>query len=230
LKLRLPAETEPEPERRGTDVAKIYTRLAPVYGFWGALTEKRARQRAFEAAELKAGESVLEVATGTGTFLARLAGVAGVRRVVGIDLAGGMIRRTARLIKSNPAGRAVLAQADARRLPFAEGSIDILFNCYMMDLLPQQDIPQVLGEFRRVLRPSGRWVALVMGCQAPALQSVWMGLYRISPALVGACRPIPLGDFLRRGGWQVVLREIISQYGFRSELFVARPAAGNEAR
>jgi ubiquinone/menaquinone biosynthesis C-methylase UbiE len=210
-------------------VGRLYTRLAPIYGFWGAMTEKRARERAFAVADLKAGESVLEVATGTGTFLAQLGGVPGLGRVAGVDLAEGMIRRAHRLIKSNAASWTQLARADARRLPFAGHSFDVVFNCYMLDLLPEDDIWMVLSEFHRVLKPSGRLVALVMACQARVFNLLWMGLYRISPLLVGACRPVPVADFLERAGWQAAVREMITQYGFRSELFVARPGAGGHS-
>ena len=215
--------------RNGPDIGRLYTRLAPVYGFWGALTEKRARERAFAAAGLKPGESVLEVATGTGTFLAQLGGVPNLARLVGIDLAEGMVRRTHRLLELKPESRAVLARADARRLPFADGSVDVLFNFYMLDLLPEEDIVNALAEFRRMLRPSGRLLALVMACQARVLNMIWMGLYHLSPSLVGACRPVALADGLARGGGQVTVRETISQGGFRSELCVARPGDGKEA-
>jgi ubiquinone/menaquinone biosynthesis C-methylase UbiE len=228
--LSLPTGPNRAPRPSGPDAGKLYTRLAPIYGFWGAVTEKRARERAFVAADLQAGESVLEVAAGTGSFLAQLDGVPGLGLVAGVDLAEGMIRRAHRLIKSRPECRAVLAQADARRLPFADHSFDVLFNCYMLDLLPEDDISIVLSEFHRVLKPSGRVVVLVMACQARVLNSLWMGLYRISPALVGACRPVPVAGFLERAAWRVAVREMVSQYGFRSELFVARPVEGGRAR
>jgi demethylmenaquinone methyltransferase / 2-methoxy-6-polyprenyl-1,4-benzoquinol methylase len=221
--LNLRANRSGKPGPSSVDIGKLYSRLAPIYGFWGALTERRARDRALQVAELSEGQSALEVATGTGTFLARLAAVRSLRRVVGVDLAEGMVGRARRRIKSMPAGRAVLARADARRLPFAPQAFDVLFNTYMLDLLPEAQIPEVLAEFRRVLKPSGRLVALFMARQARVVQTLWMGLYRISPSLVGACRPIPIYDFLARNDWRVQVREVIPQCGFRSELFVARP-------
>ncbi len=48
--------------------ARIYTRLAPIYDLWAALTEREARKRALAAAGLCQNELVLEVATGTGVF------------------------------------------------------------------------------------------------------------------------------------------------------------------
>lgn len=50
-----------------------------------------------------------------------------------------------------------LVQADARALPFADGSFDLACSAY--GALPfVADPEQVLREVRRVLRPGGRWV------------------------------------------------------------------------
>lgn len=204
---------------------RLYTRLAPVYGFWGALTETRARARALEVAKLAKGQTVLEVAVGTGAFFATLAQVPGLDRLVGLDLAVGMVCRAAGVLRAKSDARVFLCRADARRLPFASGAFDVLFNCYLLDLLPESDIPEALVEFRRVLKPSGRAVLLVMATQAKVSNAIWMRMYKISPSLVGGCRPIPIESFLAWSGWQVDLREQISQIGFRSELFLARPAA-----
>jgi ubiquinone/menaquinone biosynthesis C-methylase UbiE len=224
LKLPSPPNLHSAP-RSGTDLAKLYTRLAPIYGFWGAATEARARERALQAAALRNGESVLEVAVGTGTFFAQLAATPGLAQVTGIDLAEGMIRRASRLLRLQGQGLADLCRADTRALPVASGVFDVLFNCYLLDLLCEDDIRQVLGEFRRVLKPSGRLVALVMARQAKVVNSLWMGLYGLSPSIVGGCRPVPLLELLNAGAWQVDVKEQISQCGFRSALFVAHGAA-----
>jgi ubiquinone/menaquinone biosynthesis C-methylase UbiE len=229
LKLQAP----PNPEsatKSGTDLGKLYTRLAPVYGFWGAVTEARARGRALQAAGLEDGDSVLEVAVGTGTFFTQLAGIAVLARLTGVDLAEGMIRRARSFLKSRGNKSAELCRADARALPVASGVFDVVFNCYMLDLLGEEEIPVALGEFRRVLKPSGRLVALVMARQASFVNALWMGLYKLAPSMVGGCRPVPMLEFLNAGGWQVDVCERISQCGFRSELYVARVAAQGPGR
>ena len=47
--------------------------LARSYDFWSALTESRAAARALEMADFRPGESVLEVAVGTGILFSKLA-------------------------------------------------------------------------------------------------------------------------------------------------------------
>lgn len=93
----------------------------------------------------------------------------------------------------------------------------------MLDLIAEADIPQALAEFGRVLKSSGRLILLSMSKQREPLNSIWMWLYRRSPLLVGGCRPVPVSQPLQAGGWKIETREMISQFGFRSELIIARP-------
>ena len=99
-------------------------------------------------------------------------------------------------------------------LPFDRAGFDILFNLYMLDLLLEEDVPGVLREFARVLKPGGRLIVLSMAEQARLVNAIWMGLYRCSPVMVGGCRPLPLAEMLAAGGWKIGQREQISQSGF----------------
>lgn len=202
--------------------AKIYDRLAPLYDFWSFLTETVPEQQALRVAELKPGDSVLEVALGTGKLFVEALQTKGLKRCVGVDLSARMLdraRRRAVSIGINPA----LCRADARRLPFADSVFDAALCCYMLDLLAEEDIRGVLGEFRRILKPGGRISLLVMAEQARVFNAIWMWGYRHAPALVGGCRPVALGPLLEAGGWRLDLEKRITQNGFRSELFLARP-------
>jgi ubiquinone/menaquinone biosynthesis C-methylase UbiE len=196
-------------------LVKFYDLAAPVYGFWAALTESRAHRRALAAL---GGQDVLEVAIGTGADLAALAADASRGRTVGADLSRGMLKRARR--RCGP--EALLCQADARALPFPSASFDSILNCYMVDLLPESDIPAVLREFQRVLRPGGRLVLAAMGRQGTVVQRAWMASYRLAPLLVGGCRPVGSARWLKGPEWRLEAQEQISQMGFRSELLVAR--------
>lgn len=75
-------------------------------------------------------------------------------RVVSTDLSAGMLA-TARLIDARHAGPApLLGQADATRLPFADGSFDIAFSAYGATPFVA-DSARLMAELSRVLRPGG---------------------------------------------------------------------------
>jgi ubiquinone/menaquinone biosynthesis C-methylase UbiE len=203
-------------------LAGFYDKVAPVYGFWSGLFESHAARRAYEVADLARDERVLEVAVGGGEFFSELAKAPGLRQCVGIDLSRPMLARAHRRLEAAGIGRCNLCRASAISLPFGNEAFDILFNLYMIDLLLEEDVPGVLREFARVLRPGGRLILLSMAKQAHLVNCTWMWLYRRSPVLVGGCRPVPLAGMLEQNGWIVSLCEKISQGGFRSELIVAQ--------
>ncbi|WP_376783448.1 class I SAM-dependent methyltransferase [Miniimonas arenae] len=76
--------------------------------------------------------------------------------VVATDLSGGMLA-TGRALDTATGVAVPLVQADARALPFANASFDVVFTSYgVIPFVP--DARTVHREVARVLRPGGRWV------------------------------------------------------------------------
>ncbi|MBI3362576.1 MAG: methyltransferase domain-containing protein, partial [Chloroflexi bacterium] len=104
-------------------------------------------------------------------------------------------------------------QGDARSLPFDDNSFDdVLFNSYMLDLIPLDDMSVVLNEFRRVLKKDGRLVLVNMSKDHGI--TLWERFYRATPArlvpyLYGGCRPVRMAEHTRASGFQDVHREFI---------------------
>ena len=103
------------------------------------------------------GLDVLEVGAGAGQCSRWLR--AGGARAVSTDVSAGMLAAGRGL--DGAAGIAVPAlQADARALPFASSSFDVVFTAYgAIPFVP--DAARVHAEAARVLRPGGRWVFAV---------------------------------------------------------------------
>jgi ubiquinone/menaquinone biosynthesis C-methylase UbiE len=98
---------------------------------------------------------VLDVGCGTGILTARLAGEAGAELVAGCDFSLGMLTQA-----RERDGRIGWVQADALRLPIADGAFDAVVSTEAFHWFPDPDA--ALAEFHRVLAPGGRaLVALV---------------------------------------------------------------------
>ncbi len=207
------------------EVVASYRRMAPVYDTWARLTESRARRRVLALAELSDGERVLEVAVGTGSLFVELVRANPHGHTQGVDLTPEMLAQARAKAERVGAGNWDLRLGDAYALDYPDASFDLLVNCYMFDLLPQNDFDRVLGEFRRVLRPGGRLVlANLASTQGPAYR-IWDWIYRRNPAWLGGCRGVSLAEPLRRNGFTVDTEERVVQLGFASEIVLARKAA-----
>jgi SAM-dependent methyltransferase len=76
--------------------------------------------------------------------------------VVATDVSAGMLD-AARAYDAEVGVRTPLVQADARELPFADASFDVVFTAYgALPFVP--DTERVHASVARVLRPGGRWV------------------------------------------------------------------------
>jgi ubiquinone/menaquinone biosynthesis C-methylase UbiE len=115
-------------------VPETYRRIASLYDAWAWLTESRARKRCLELAAIQDGESVLEVAVGTGLAFERILEVNPSGRNEGIDLTDAMLARAERRAAQAGHTNYRLRVGDAYALDFAEDSFDVLINNYMFDL------------------------------------------------------------------------------------------------
>ncbi len=198
---------------------RFYDRLGAHHD-WAEAYESRAKARAIELLDLRAGHSVLDVGVGTGKEHGRLVGAVGPSGLaVGIDVSPVMLGLT------RARTHAPVCLADARHLPFADSSFDRLFCAYVLDLLPAGDLPGVLHEFGRVLAAGGLMalVSLTEGADLPSrlLIAAWKLAYSISPIACGGCRPLCLSGLVGEAGLSVAAREVMVQLGVPSEVVIA---------
>jgi ubiquinone/menaquinone biosynthesis C-methylase UbiE len=202
-------------------IPDLYRKIAPGYDLWARVTESNARDRCLEIAAIQDGESVLEVAVGTGLAFERILKGNPSGRNEGIDLTEAMIIRAEKRAASTGIKSYRLAVGDAYALDFPDNDFDVLINNYMFDLLPEDDFPTVLAEFRRVLRPGGRLVLVNMTKGMRWYNGIWEWVYRMNPAWLGGCRGVQVVPLLGQVGFVTSERQYISQMTFPSEVICA---------
>lgn len=207
------------------DIPHVYDGIAGVYDIWGRLTESRAMARAIELAAIKDGQSILEVAVGTGVAFREILKRNPHGQNLGIDLSAGMLARAKARMNDMSGVNYRLEIGTAFDLPARTESIDVLFNSYMFDLIPNADMDRILDEFRRVLRTGGRLVLVNMVRGESRASRVYESIYRISPRTMGGCRGVQMAGRLAKHHFSVDTREYHQQMLFPSEVLVARKSA-----
>jgi len=122
--------------------------------------ERAFREAILRPARLQPGESVLDVGCGTGSLaIAAKRQVGSTGLVRGIDASPEMIARADR--KAARAGLdVVFTNAAAQTLPFGDAQFDVVLTTLVLHHLPRKAREQSAQEIRRVLKSSGRVLAV----------------------------------------------------------------------
>ena len=117
----------------------------------------------------------------------------------------------------------MLQRGSALHLPYATASFDAIFSTFMLDLIDTPDIPCVLGEMRRVLKPGGRagLASMSKACAGNVIVKVYERFHRWLPKLID-CRPIYLQSAVESAGLRCEVHQTRSMWGIPVEVVVAR--------
>jgi ubiquinone/menaquinone biosynthesis C-methylase UbiE len=202
-------------------IGSVYDKISPIYDIWGKLAESHARNRAIELAGIKDGQTILEVAVGTGLAFYEIVkrNPSGIN--AGIDLSQGMLEKAKKRVSQLSEANYSLDIGSAFDLSIEDESIDTIINNYMFDLIPFEDMDKIIMEFRRVLKKDGKLI-LVNMTEGECLGSkIYDFIYNISPKSMGGCRGVKLAHKLQQQGFRVELREYFQQMLFPSEVILA---------
>ena len=109
----------------------------------------------FSLGRLERRERVLDLGSGAGMdslVAAQMVGDEG--RVVGIDMTPEMLAKARAAAAEMGAGNVEFVEGEGERLPFADGSFDVVISNGVIDLIADKDA--VFAELFRVLAPGGR--------------------------------------------------------------------------
>lgn len=209
--------------RTEQEAAASYTRLSKWYDRFGGSEEPHIAE-GLRLLNAQPGERVLEVGFGTGRSLIALARTVGsTGRVIGIDLSPGMIAVAREQVrKEGAANNVMLQRGSALHLSYATASFDAIFSAFMLDLIDTPNIPCVLGEMRRVLRPGGcvGLVSMSKACEGNVIVKVYERFHRWLPKVID-CRPIYLLSAAESAGLQCEVHQTRSMWGIPVEVVVA---------
>ncbi len=203
-----------------------YDRLSRIYDGLAGSSERHFKELGLQKLGATAGENILEIGFGTGECLLALARAVGAGgQVCGLDLSKGMRQvAQAKIARAGCANRVRLHCGDAAALPYARQAFEAVFISFTLELFDTPEIPTVLQECRRVLRPDGRLgvVAMAKRGRANWAVDVYEWAHRAFPVSVD-CRPIFVRQVLEQAAFSIQDLTETAMFGLPVDVVLARP-------
>jgi demethylmenaquinone methyltransferase/2-methoxy-6-polyprenyl-1,4-benzoquinol methylase len=208
-----------ETYRRKAKHYDVTCRLYPAPGY----PQRSQRRLAVRALGLRAGDTVVDIACGTGLnfpLIEEVIGPAG--RIVGVDLTDAMLARAQDRVAANGWTNVSLVQADAAEFDFPTG-IDAILSTYALSQVP--GCADVVHHGAAALSGGGRWV--VLDLKLPGNTPAWLA--QLGTAVV---RPFAsIDEWLTRRPWEEIraaMREELADFSWTELSFgTAFLAAGS---
>lgn len=210
--------------RTKEEAEQAYDRISRCYDYTiGAFGRKYAKM-ALERLSIVAGESVLEIGFGTGYCLKRIAECVGqTGKVYGVAISSGMMEITKKkLEKTGLAKRVELLCGDAGSMPFGDNTFDAVFMSFVLEVLDTPEIPKLLEQIKKVLKPGGRLgVASMSKANGESVfLRVYEWIHNKWPKYVGS-RPIYAEQALIDAGYLIKSKEKVTVFRMPVEIIVA---------
>ena len=169
---------------------------------------------------------VFEFGCGTGRLAARLLSehLPAGARYRGVDLSATMVRLAQGRLA--PFGRRAGVEQSDGGPPIGEASsaYDRLVSAYVLDLLSDDEIADFLREAQRILDARGLLclcgLSTGSGPMSRTMARAWTVVHRLSPSLVGGCRPLELLDHVSSSSWRILHHERLAPFAIPSEVLV----------
>lgn len=191
------------------EIIKTYRKRARHYDFTANLyyllgyREKAYRQQTVDALHLKPGDTVVEIACGTGLNFSLYQKAIGPQgKIIGVDLTDAMLAQAQQRVAENKWENVELVHVDARNYQFPVG-VNAIISTFALSLIPESD--QVLVKAAEALAPGGRLALLEF-----QVRDVWPDwLVNVGMWLV---KPFAMTDeWLARRPWEMIQQTIQAQ-------------------
>jgi demethylmenaquinone methyltransferase/2-methoxy-6-polyprenyl-1,4-benzoquinol methylase len=170
----------------------ITSRLYPVPGY----PQQTQRRRAVRTLELRPGDTVVDVACGTGQNFPMIEQAIGPDgRIVGVDLTDAMLAQAQDRVDTHGWRNVRLVQADAARFDFPT-EVDAILSTYALTQVP--GCGGVIAQGAAALSGNGRWVVLDLKVPDRAPR-------RLAQVGIAAARPFgSIEDWVARRPWETI--------------------------
>lgn len=209
--------------RSKDEAEKAYSKMSRTYDLFAGTSEAKYRDMALKHLNIKIGEQVLEIGFGTGHSLKQMSESVGeTGKVYGIDISSGMLKvARKRLTKAELLDWVELTCGDAVKLPYENSKFDAVFMSFTLELFDTPEIPKILKEIKRVLKPNGRLgiVSMSKGNGASRLLKLYEWTHRKFPKYAD-CRPIYVEQSIADAGFELEYKEKVKLSGLPVEIVI----------
>jgi ubiquinone/menaquinone biosynthesis C-methylase UbiE len=211
---------------RSKDAARAsYNRMSRWYDMISGNTEKKYRDWGLEKLSAQPGERILEIGFGTGHCLVALAKAVGSSgRVTGLDISDGMLEIARERLRGQGSEQVDLHLGDAANLDFIQpNSLDGVFMSFTLELFDNPEIPRVLQECHRILKPGGRLAVVSMTKTTPPgiPVRIYEWFHEHMPDYAD-CRPIFARQALEENGFKIQDVSLSSMWGLPVEIVLGK--------
>lgn len=184
------------------ELVNLYNKRAQYYDFTANLyyligyREYYYRKKTIEALNLKEGDTVLEIACGTGLNFSLLHDAVGPSgKIIGLDVTDKMLEQAQKRIESKNWKNVELINADATQFKFPKG-LNGVFSTFAITLIPEYE--QVIKKGSESLVSGGRFA--ILDFKKPENRPIW-----IIKLLALAMRPFGVTlDLADRHPWEAI--------------------------
>jgi ubiquinone/menaquinone biosynthesis C-methylase UbiE len=196
-------------------IDRYYRWISRFYGLHEGWFEKALRQKALRFLVPRPGETILEIGCGTGFALSEIMSQAGPSiHLHGLDISAEMLER-ARARLERFSHTVWLLRADARALPYADGSFDGGYMSGVLELHADPERAQILREAQRILKPgAGRLVLATMtdDGRARGLLRAYEWSRRVLPGIIPA-HAVDSDRLASEAGFEILQKESLRLKG-----------------